>query len=371
MVLVLLFGQKSMDREKGVHAHTQNHHDNQNGESWTTVRRSLKTTSQQPDIISYFFTNIPSGLNETILWKAFAKHGRIYDVYMAKKTTVNEDDKTNLLPPPKPITIHSCPDITTILELSLVGELFTTNTFNNLPDIIQDIGIPNIRIKYLGGFFVLLEHENINNIDTILTPPQAWHKAAFTRIAGVWGEVVFLEKCLVTNNNLVAGKVCIHTKCMEFIQVSIPVIIDEIHVCIRIHEILGECDEIYKPETSIVKDSYDDSTTSHGDDSDTQDDDEDKDGDEDEDDLFDDNYGDDTDNELFLNGDADYLMHDGGWIREEDRVDCDNNINMDCGSNNNVDGDVDCLENNMNLLERSENNLNFSVTRDGQTSPTS
>nr|GEX80086.1 hypothetical protein [Tanacetum cinerariifolium] len=145
--------------------------------------------------------------------------------------------------------------------------------------------------------------------------------------------------------------------------VSIPVIIDEIHVCIRIHEILGECDEIYKPETSIVKDSYDDSTTSHGDDSDTQDDDKDKDGDDDEDDLFDDNYGDDTDNELFLNGDADYLMHDVGWIREDDRVDCDYNINMDCGSNNNVDGDVDCLENNINLLERSENNLNFSVTQ--------
>ncbi|GJU79205.1 hypothetical protein Tco_1276275 [Tanacetum coccineum] len=151
-------------------------------------------------------------------------------------------------------------------------------------------------------------------------PPQVWHEAAFTRIAGVWGEVVFPEKCLVTNNNLVAGKVCIHTKCMELIQVSMPVIIDEVHVCIRIREIPGECDEIFKPETSIVKDSYDDSTTSHGDDLDTQDDDEDEDEDDDEDDLFDDNYKDDTDNELFLNGDADYLMHDGGWIREDGRV---------------------------------------------------
>ncbi|GJV50485.1 RNA-directed DNA polymerase, eukaryota [Tanacetum coccineum] len=85
-----LFSLKSMEREKGVHAHTQNHHDNQNGEGWTTVRRrSLKTTSQQSDIILYFFTNIPSGLNETILWKAFVKHGMISDVYMVKKTTVN------------------------------------------------------------------------------------------------------------------------------------------------------------------------------------------------------------------------------------------------------------------------------------------
>ncbi|GKD64021.1 hypothetical protein Tco_1306129 [Tanacetum coccineum] len=53
----------------------------------------------------------------------------------------------------------------------------------------------------------------------------------------------------------------------------------------------GECDEIYKPETSIVKDSDDDSTTCHGVDYDTQDNDEDEDDDEDE--LFDDNYGDD------------------------------------------------------------------------------
>ncbi|GJY19116.1 hypothetical protein Tco_0390607 [Tanacetum coccineum] len=119
-----------------------------------------------------------------------------------------------------------------------------------------------------------------------------------------------------------------------------PVIIDEVHVCISIHEI-----------------------------PDTQDNDEDEDDDKDE--LFDDNYGDDIDNELFLNGNADYLIHDGGWIREDDRVDCKNNINIDRGSYNNGNVDVDFLENNINLLERSKNNLNFLVTRNGQTSPTS
>ncbi|GKA70901.1 hypothetical protein Tco_0777040 [Tanacetum coccineum] len=112
-----------------------------------------------------------------------------------------------------------------------------------------------------------------------------------------------------------------------------PVIIDEVHVYISIHEI---------PDN-------------------------DEDEDDDEDDLFEDNYEDNIDNELFLNGDADYLMHDGGWIREDDHVDCKNNINMDRGSNNNANDDVDCLENNMNLLERSKNNLNFPVTLLGQT----
>nr|GEU73883.1 RNA-directed DNA polymerase, eukaryota [Tanacetum cinerariifolium] len=70
-----------MERSKGVHAYTQN-------SVVAQGRRSLKITSQR-DTISYFFTNIPSGLNETIRWKAIAKQGRISDVYMAKKTTVN------------------------------------------------------------------------------------------------------------------------------------------------------------------------------------------------------------------------------------------------------------------------------------------
>ncbi|GKA33590.1 hypothetical protein Tco_0720019 [Tanacetum coccineum] len=75
--------------------------------------------------------------------------------------------------------------------------------------------------------------------------------------------------------------------------------------------------------------------------------------DNDGDDLFGDNYGDDTDNELFSNGDAEYLMHDGRWIREDVHVDCENNIDMDCRSNNNADGNVDydCKENYMHLLE--------------------
>nr|GEU58809.1 RNA-directed DNA polymerase, eukaryota [Tanacetum cinerariifolium] len=37
-------------------------------------------------------------------------------------------------------------------------------------------------------------------------PPHAWHEAAFTRIARVWGDVMFPKKCNENNNNLVAGK---------------------------------------------------------------------------------------------------------------------------------------------------------------------
>ncbi|GKA93672.1 putative RNA-directed DNA polymerase, partial [Tanacetum coccineum] len=98
--------------------------------------------------------------------------------------------------------------------------------------------IPISKIKYLGGLHVLLElkpYTNSTYISTIKSllsyfktltpwnsdfhlktrfawiaieglPPQAWHEAAFTRITGEWGEVVFPEECNENNFNLVAGK---------------------------------------------------------------------------------------------------------------------------------------------------------------------
>ncbi|GKF70722.1 hypothetical protein Tco_0203779, partial [Tanacetum coccineum] len=60
---------------------------------------------------------------------------------------------------------------------------------------------------------------HINN--RLTSPPQAWHEAAFTRIAGIWGEVIFPETCNPNNNNLVA-----RTR-----------IVDNTHVFVRIREI--------------------------------------------------------------------------------------------------------------------------------------
>ncbi|GKD90472.1 hypothetical protein Tco_1365979, partial [Tanacetum coccineum] len=79
-------------------------------------------------------------------------------------------------------------------------------------------------------------------------PPQAWHEADFLQIAGNWGEIILPEKCNPTRNNLVAGKVFIRTKIMEVIQHTMPIIVDGVHVCIRIREIIGECNELLPPE---------------------------------------------------------------------------------------------------------------------------
>ncbi|GJR22511.1 hypothetical protein Tco_0971038 [Tanacetum coccineum] len=97
----------------------------------------------------------------------------------------------------------------------------------------------------------------------------------------------------------------------------------------------GECDEIYKPKTSIVKDSDDDSETAMG-------------------------------SIIFL------MVLVGGFVRYDGWIANEKHQYGSAGVNhNNGNVDVDFLENNMNLLERSKNNLNFPGTHDGQTTPMS
>lgn len=228
--------------------------------------------------------------------------------------------------PPKPITIHPCPDLTTKLSHTLIGELFTIDTIPNLHSICEDNGLPNTRITYVGGFHVLIELEGNTSFETVLNktsftscfktlkpwddkfhlknrlawisieglPPQAWHEAAFSCIAGDLGEIVVPEKCNPSCNNLVAGKVCIRTKCMDVILHTLPVIIDNMHICIRIRELIGEYNNILP-----------DKTTTHSDDED--------------DELYDDG----SEFELFQGDpedEGDENFHgEGGWVKDDDK----------------------------------------------------
>nr|GEY43323.1 RNA-directed DNA polymerase, eukaryota [Tanacetum cinerariifolium] len=71
---------------------TEDNHDDNNDDGWHTAtkRQNTKEYGTQHIITPYFFTDFPQGLSETALWKTFAKYGRITDVYIAKKPTINE-----------------------------------------------------------------------------------------------------------------------------------------------------------------------------------------------------------------------------------------------------------------------------------------
>nr|GEU96897.1 RNA-directed DNA polymerase, eukaryota [Tanacetum cinerariifolium] len=66
-------------------------------------------------------------------------------------------NNANATPPPTPITIHSCPHLTTRLSTSLVGELITLETLPNLTSIFKNSGLFNTRLNYLGRLHILIE----------------------------------------------------------------------------------------------------------------------------------------------------------------------------------------------------------------------
>ncbi|GKB50107.1 RNA-directed DNA polymerase, eukaryota, partial [Tanacetum coccineum] len=191
----------------------ESHHEE---DGWKVVS-NRKRRDHRNTTISFFFTNIPSRWNETALWKTFTKYGRISDVYIAKKKTV-------------------------------MGQDFGFTRFTNICN--------------LKSFETLLNTITIGFHRLKGLPPQAWHEVAFTRIARFWGDVIYPEKCLKSNNNLVSGKVCIRTKHMELIHHNMPVIIDDIHTCVRIREIMGECDDVFTDENIEDSDSEDDYNSS-------------------------------------------------------------------------------------------------------------
>ncbi|GKA99178.1 RNA-directed DNA polymerase, eukaryota, partial [Tanacetum coccineum] len=223
---------------------------------------------------------------------------------------------------------------------SLIGELKTIDTSQNLLTICQELGLPPLRIKYLGGLHVLLQLENDTHLNTVLStpsltqclksqrpwnknfrlenrltwisieglPPQAWHEAAFTRIARIWGDVIYPENCLDRNNNLVSGKVCILTKNMDLINHNMPIIINEVHTCVRIREIPGECNVFFTEEKLEDSDTEEDYNTNPNIDTKKNAHNEDED---DDNDLFDDS----SDCDMFLG--EELGSQSGGWIKDD------------------------------------------------------
>ncbi|GJY85569.1 putative methylesterase 11, chloroplastic [Tanacetum coccineum] len=77
------------DHHPTTKQHNLNHQEG-DGNDWSTMnRRERKTRGPLNLRILYFFTDFPQGWNDTAMWKAFAKFGRVIDVYLAKKKSTN------------------------------------------------------------------------------------------------------------------------------------------------------------------------------------------------------------------------------------------------------------------------------------------
>nr|GEZ29398.1 hypothetical protein [Tanacetum cinerariifolium] len=98
---------------------------------------------------------------------------------------------------------------------------------------------------------------------------------------------------------------------MDLIQHNMPIIINEVHFCVKFREIQGECDEIFPVEKSESYESDDDQTTVKDKPGDNNDDN----NEEDDDDYLDD---DDFDVDLMLDNEHGVIGDlSGGWIGNE------------------------------------------------------
>ncbi|GKF45689.1 hypothetical protein Tco_0135491, partial [Tanacetum coccineum] len=111
-------------------------------------RRGRKQQRQQNQTISYFFTDIPAGANEANIWKAFAKQGRYLGGLHALLVLEPSTDPNTVL---SNKSMHDC-----------FKNIQPWNNKFNLKSKLAWISIEGL-------------------------PPQAWHEAAFTRLAGEWG----------------------------------------------------------------------------------------------------------------------------------------------------------------------------------------
>ncbi|GJW37559.1 RNA-directed DNA polymerase, eukaryota [Tanacetum coccineum] len=282
---------------------TEDNHGDNNDDGWQIAnrRQNTKVYGTQHIITSYFFTEFPPGLSETALRKTFAKYGRITDVYMAKNPTING----KAFGFARFINVQNLKSFETTLNSILIGThhlkvniaRFQRGKTNNHVDT-NPARQPTTTPLHLQQPTNTHKHKTYDSVRI----------AAFTHIAGTWGEVIFPETCNKNSNNLVAGKVCIHTKCMEVIQHNMPVVIDDEHFCVRIKKIMGECDEVLSDEKSTDTE-LDEDCTSSNDDSFGK---EDVQSEEDDDDFYDDG----SDCNLFMD-EVNEIQGGGGWIQND------------------------------------------------------
>ncbi|GJX03927.1 RNA-directed DNA polymerase, eukaryota [Tanacetum coccineum] len=127
------------------------------------------------------------------------------------------------------------------LDFFVMGEAKNFLSIPNLYNLLSNEGFHNVKLSYLGGFWVMIELESINSKDKFLkhsgvaswftnlcnaqsdfvsrnrivwvdiegVPIHAWSRATFNKIGSKWGEVMEIEEC---KDDLFARKrICIKT----------------------------------------------------------------------------------------------------------------------------------------------------------------
>nr|GEU79889.1 hypothetical protein [Tanacetum cinerariifolium] len=228
-----------------------------------------------------FITNFPAYFSSKDLWNTCSKFGTVLDVYIPNKvskqgTKTSDSQKSH---PNVPLNT-SKPSYAKVLgkkespqnhdepvivleegmlnfegEPVLVGCVKDFISLSNLQNVFYYEGFNEIKITYLGSFWVMMEfdsfqscdkfrtHESINSwfsslspwtphfevqdrivwIDVEGIPLRAWSKTTFNKIARKWGELVYMDDSNSANKYIL--RICVKAAFFHLIAESLKVII--------------------------------------------------------------------------------------------------------------------------------------------------
>nr|GEV57526.1 RNA-directed DNA polymerase, eukaryota [Tanacetum cinerariifolium] len=215
---------------------------------------------------SIFVTNFLDHCTARDLWNVYLDYGKVVDVYIpfkkskaGKKFAFVRFLKVDNL---KRLIVNLCTlwiadskldivlDDSCILKKDLscaaIGKIKDINALSNLYVILNNKGFDNVKLKCLGGFWVMIETDSISAMEKLIKhveglPIYAWNKNALAKTVYAWGTISDVDA--TKDASLPFKKVCVATKTSTIINDSVKIIVKRKIYWIRIREL-----EVWSPE---------------------------------------------------------------------------------------------------------------------------
>ncbi|GJS13276.1 nucleotide-binding alpha-beta plait domain-containing protein [Tanacetum coccineum] len=218
---------------------------------------SYKSKEVQTQLISksVFVTNFPDHICARDLWKICNDYGSVVDAFIpfkrSKVGTLNNDKEKETQPA---LVLDDSCFIDRQSSISLMRKVKEFISLSNLKVVLANEGFDDINIKYIGGFWVMIEFQSKKSKENFLSrvgvgswfsnlqevsesfyvdervawvdiegvPLKAWTTNTFSKIISKWGELIYKddkeESCFHRK------RVCIKTKMMGNIFKSFKII---------------------------------------------------------------------------------------------------------------------------------------------------
>ncbi|GKC01172.1 RNA-directed DNA polymerase, eukaryota [Tanacetum coccineum] len=142
--------------------------------------------------------------------------------------------------------------------LDLMGKFKEFESLANLPVVMTQEGFDNIKLRYMGGFWVMIEfqsniskekfrnHIGVAWVDVEGIPLHAWTRNTFVKIAAKWGEFMYAED--IDETFLHRKRLCVKMKSEVNVFESFKVIIQGKVYWVRAKEVTGWVPDINDDE---------------------------------------------------------------------------------------------------------------------------